>query len=221
MAGYFAQVTLLAKSGDAADNQVNGFAFEDVGAPTFAEMDTYTTAIKDFYDDVQIVNGANGLETSGHIVKFYDILGTAPNYPIYETTWSFAAATLAVDLPLEVALAVSYKNTVNNTVPRARRRGRIYISGWTESVNSSGRPSSIAYEGLADAYKTLADTVNTIGTMELVSGADETESSTRSRKSGVITSGIRNGAGEPGQLSATALTWPNCIPPGVLTAVFR
>jgi hypothetical protein len=166
MAGYFAQVTLLAKSGDPADNQVNGFAFEETGAPTFGEMDTYTTAIKDFYDDVQTVNGANGLETSGHLVKFYDILGAAPNYPIYETTWSFAAATLAVDLPLEVALAVSYKNTVNNTVPRARRRGRIYISGWTESVNSTGRPSSIAYEGLADAYKTFADTVNTIGTME-------------------------------------------------------
>jgi hypothetical protein len=166
MAGYFAQVTLLAASGNGADNQVNGFAFEEVGTPDTAEMDTYTVAVKDFYDDILTINGCAGLMTNGHIVKFYDILGTAPNYPIYETTFNMASAPPAIDMPLEVALAVSYKNTVANSVPRGRRRGRIYISGWAESMNTAGRPISTAFNGLADAYKVFADTVNTIGTFE-------------------------------------------------------
>ena len=166
MAGYFAQVTLISASADTADNQVNGFAVEATTTPTFANLDSWTTAIKDFYDDVKFVDGCRGLTQNNHIVKFYDILGTAPNYPLYETTFNFDGALGTVDMPQEVALCVSYKNTVANSVPRARRRGRIYLSGWAETANTTGRPTATVYQGLANAYATYVAAVNAISDFE-------------------------------------------------------
>lgn len=158
----FAQVTLLASSGNTADYQVNGFAADTVGAVT-ADYDDWALAMKGFYDDVNVLGGLRGTAQNAHLVKFYDIFGTAPNYPIYETTFNLASAPGAIDLPPEVALAVSYKNTINNAVPRARRRGRIYISGWTEGGNTTGRPTSTIYQNLAQYYADYVAAVNAIG----------------------------------------------------------
>lgn len=166
MADIFAQVTLLALSGDTADNQVNGFAITEDGGPSEAELDSWAVAIKTFYEGVKAVGGMKGLAQNSHLVKFYDILGAAPNYPIYETTFNFTAAPSAIDLPLEVSLAVSYRNTVLNSVPRARRRGRIYLSGMGEGQNTTGRPISTLYEGCATAYADYVADVNAIGTFE-------------------------------------------------------
>jgi len=166
MAGFFAQVTLLTASGNSADYQVNGYAIDGPGSPATADLDSWAVAIKDFYDDVNILGGLRGITQNAHLVKFYDILGTPPNYPIYETTFNLASSPGAIDLPEEVALCVSYKNTVLNSVPRARRRGRIYLSGWTEGANAAGRPSSAAYQGVADAYATYVAAVNGISTFE-------------------------------------------------------
>lgn len=166
MADIFAQVTLQAASGDTADNQVNGFAITEGGTPATADLDTWAVAIKDFYEAVKAVGGMKALAQNNHLVKFYDILGTAPNYPIYETTFNFATAPSAIDLPLEVSLCVSYRNTVLNSVPRARRRGRIYLSGFGEGQNMTGRPISSLYQGCADAYAAYVADVNAIATFE-------------------------------------------------------
>lgn len=160
----FAQTTLLVASGVSADNQSNGFHVSDSGI-TEADMDAWTTAIKTFYDYCYSVGALRGMASSNHIIKFYDVGGAPPNYPIYETTFNLAVTPAAIDLPPEVALAVSYKNVTNNSVLRARRRGRIYISGWTESANTAGRPSTAAYEGLAQAYADYCDDVNVISTL--------------------------------------------------------
>lgn len=161
----FAQVTLLPVSGNGADVNVNGFAADAVGI-TEPDLDDWAVAIKDFYDDAYAAGGMRGIATNNHVVKFYDITLPQPNYPIYETTFNLATGGSGVDLPMELALCVSYKNTVNNAVPRARRRGRIYISGWTESVNTNGRPTSGAYQGLADGYATYVAAVNAITSLD-------------------------------------------------------
>jgi hypothetical protein len=164
---HLAQVTLISATTDSADNQSNGFYVSDSGIIT-AEFDAWNTAIKTFYDTAYSAGALRGMTQSGHIVKFYNISNPAPNYPVYETTFSLATNPAAVEMPQEVALAVSYKNNTNNTVLRARRRGRIYISGWTEAANSAGRPSSTAYQFLAQGYKDYCDDVNVIGGLTAV-----------------------------------------------------
>jgi len=162
-----AQVTLISASTDTADNNTNGFYVSDSGI-TEAEMDSWTVALKTFYDTCYSGGALRFAVANNHIVKFYDVGGAPPNYPIYETTFNLATATAAIDMPMEVALAVSYKNNTNNTVLRARRRGRIYISGWTEAANTSGRPTSTATNALAQGYKDYCDDVNVIGTLSAV-----------------------------------------------------
>lgn len=177
MPSVFAQVTLLAASGNSADNQVNGFALSSAIGTNDAGMDSWAVAIKNFYDSARLADGCRGLAQNNHLVKFYDIPGSTPNYPFYETTFNFATAPATVDMPLEVALCVSYRNTVLNSVPRARRRGRIYISGWAESANTAGRPVSTAYQGLADAYADYVLETNSI---------DDYEAGIWSRTDGVV-----------------------------------
>jgi len=162
-----AQVTLLTAGADSADNQSNGFYVSDSGISE-ANMDSWTTALQTFYSSLIALQALKGLAQNNHIVKFYDVGGAPPNYPVYETTWNFANANPATDLPQEVALAVSYKNNSNNSVPRARRRGRIYISGWSEARNTAGRPTNTAYESLATAYADYCDDVNVIAAFTAV-----------------------------------------------------
>jgi hypothetical protein len=164
---HLAQVTLLAASADSADNQSNGFYVSDSGIST-GEFDSWAVAIKTFYDTCYSGGALRGMEQNNHIVKFYDVTGSPPNYPVYETTFNLATSPAAIDLPMEVALCASYKNNTNNSVLRARRRGRIYISGWTETANTSGRPTSTATNALAQGYKDYCDDVNVIGTLTAV-----------------------------------------------------
>lgn len=161
----YAQVTLLTAGTDPADNQSNGFAADAQGITT-TDLDDWLTAIKDFYDDVLSVGALRSLAQNGHIVKIYDVTLPAPNYPIYENTFNLGGAVGDIDMPLEVSLAISYKNTINNNVPRARRRGRIFISGWAETQNLNGRPAAGTPNGLATAYATYVAAVNAIGSLD-------------------------------------------------------
>lgn len=159
-----AQVTLLTAGADSADNQTNGFYVSDSGIST-AEMDSWRNAIKTFYDAAAGNGAMRGLAQNNHIIKFYTVGTPAPNYPIYQNTFNLAASPGAFDLPPEVALCVSYKNNTNNSVLRARRRGRIYLSGWGEAQNTTGRPNAGLPAALAGAFKTYCDSVNLIGTL--------------------------------------------------------
>lgn len=160
----YAQVTLATTSMDTADYLSNGFAIQG-GPISGQDLDNWATAIKDFYDDVQFLGGNCGLVQNGHVIKFYEISNTKPNYPVDIQSFNLASSPPDVDLPMEVALCISYSNTTENTVPRARRRGRIYLGGWTESMNDDGRPVEANLSTLAGYYKTYADTVNTISTV--------------------------------------------------------
>lgn len=162
-----AQVTLITKSTNTADYQSNGFYVSDSGYTT-AELDAWAAAIKTFYDDCYTDGALRGFNQNNHIVKFYDVGGAPPNYPVYETTFNLTTNPGNIELPMEVALAVSYKNNSQNTVLRARRRGRIYISGWASARNAVGRPDNAAFQGVSTAYTDYCDTVNTIGSLTAV-----------------------------------------------------
>jgi len=163
MPACFAQVILQPASGASEDVQVNGFATQVTGLElSLTDANTWVSNLKDFYDDVRSLGGCRGLEQNNHLVKIYDIAGAAPNYPLYELTFDLASAVTNIGMPMELALAVSYSNVSETTVPRARRRGRIYISGWGDASNDQGRPTTAVYEGLATAYDDYVDAQNAV-----------------------------------------------------------
>jgi len=66
----------------------------------------------------------------------------------------------ALDLPAEVTLCISYANDSDTTVSAKRRRGRIYLSGFSEASNTAGRPISAVLTGLSDAYRDYVEAAN-------------------------------------------------------------
>lgn len=160
MANYYASAALAATSGETADVNVNTFAFIGPAVFTPTEGEFVKDTIKGFYDALVTLGALKGRAQNGHTVKIYAATTATPNYPIDESGFNLASAPAAVDLPLEVNLCVSYANDSATIVPRARRRGRIYISGWGEAANTVGRPTSFYYEGLATAYAAYCDALN-------------------------------------------------------------
>lgn len=175
MPNYFAQTSIASQTGETADYSSNTFA-----ARTDAFMDEtmaqdWADEIAAFYLYCSAAGALRGYTSTGSTVKFYSCNGVAPNYPFYETSLPGWPSPGTLDLPLEVALCISYANDSQIGVPRARRRGRIYISGWTEAANTNGRPSSLYPGSLCDGFRDYAEAVNLIGGIEagVWSRADE------------------------------------------------
>jgi hypothetical protein len=156
---YYAQVGLLSNTGASADTAVNTFSIQHSGTLSTTDVDAWQTAIKQFYDDCKAAGALLGRQQLGHTSKFLKATKTKPNYPLFTRTWNLSSAPTALELPNEVALCVSYSADAYPLVPRARRRGRIYISGWGSAKNTVGRPTDAARDALALAYKTYATSV--------------------------------------------------------------
>nr|CRY97791.1 hypothetical protein [uncultured prokaryote] len=156
MENYYAQVALASTSGETADVAINTFAVTHQGTLTGSDVDAWQAAILDFYDDIKVAGGLYGRAKTGHESKFLKATMAKPNYPLYNRSWSLTSASNPLELPNEVALCVSYASDGFPLVPRARRRGRIYISGWQSTKNSAGRPTSSTRTALATAYQTYA-----------------------------------------------------------------
>lgn len=163
MANYYAQAILAANSGVARDAQINTFAIGGISTITQTIANSWEFAIRTFYNSCNSADALRSRSQSGHILKIYNVVATRPNYPIYEFAWTLAAAPGSIQLPQEVALAVSYRNNSAATVPRGRRRGRIYVSGWGSAQNVAGRPALGVVELLADAYTAYCTSINTNG----------------------------------------------------------
>ena len=165
MGSYHAQTTLLTQDGNSENYQSNGFAIGQIGTLDLTDANTWAGYIKAFYDDVASVGALKGLSQNGHLVKIYDVAGTAPNYPLFEINFDLASAPADTDLPQELALCVSYYAAQATTIARGRRRGRIYVSGWVEGSNTDGRPNSTAINGLLDAYTDYVTSTNTLDSL--------------------------------------------------------
>lgn len=162
MPNYYATASLAAQSGETADVNVNTFAVICDNDLNSSQAGDWGDAIVDFYTAMNAVGCLRGRSVTGHNLKFLAADGSVPNYPIFESAFALGFTPGGVDMPLEVSLCVSYANDSETGVARARRRGRIYLSGWQEVRNTNGRPDATAYEGLADAYNDYVDAVNLI-----------------------------------------------------------
>ena len=135
-----ASVTMPSTTADTADSATMTFAVgSSLPIPSSIHNDWFD-ALNTYIDDLRIAGALYGYG-GDVLVKIYNPLLSAPNYPIYEDTFVLPSDS-AVDLPREVALCVSYYNSLDNTVARARRRGRHFVPGHREAGNDSGRPSS-------------------------------------------------------------------------------
>lgn len=163
MANYYCQATLAAKTGETADVNVNIFAATGPNVITDAEFEDWGDIIITMYNTMNFVHGfLNGRAQNGHMLKFYSAVTTTPNYPLHEYSFNLAADPGDVQMPLEVSLCASYQCDSATTVPLRRRRGRIYISGFTEAQNDAGRPASGVTSDLADAYRDYAEATNNL-----------------------------------------------------------
>lgn len=162
MATYKCQASLQAVSGVSADLHVNTFYIEtDDWSQQLAQ--DWGTLIETFYTEIKPAM-LNGYQGDSLLLKQYDLETTnVPNYPVYEWTGDVGAPSVAFTMPPEIALCVSYRNVTYPNVPRARRRGRIYIGGHTEQTNGlDGRPEEDACVALRDAFRDYVTAVRAL-----------------------------------------------------------
>jgi len=159
---FSAQVSLAAAGGATEDVNVNSFYIENATTPTNAQVTSWKAALDTFYDELVNLGALRGRAVAGHVEKFYAEDGSVPNYPFAERSMTLASTPGAVSLPTEVNLCVSYANDTANSVPRGRRRGRIYLGGWLVGANDLGRPGTNVYPNLANMFATYVEAVNDI-----------------------------------------------------------
>lgn len=160
MAALRAQVILHTDDNTPANYITNSWAF--VGTDPGANTTAITTALKDFYDDLTAAYMSSELAQNGHEIKYYDLPGTAPNYPIEEDTFNLAANPSGSPLPQECAIVLSFQAPRTPGFPQARRRGRVYLGTWGASANTSGRPTSALLTVIATAASTFKTSINAI-----------------------------------------------------------
>lgn len=152
MPSYHMQTTLLTKDGNPENYQSNGFAIGQIGSLDLAGATNWVSYVKDLYDEFYTNGALRGMEQNNHVAKIYEIGQPKPNYPVFELNFDLATNPASIDLPMELSLCVSYYASAATTILRARRRGRIYVSGWAEVANDSGRPLAATPGLMADAY---------------------------------------------------------------------
>jgi len=155
-----AQVILKTDDLVTANYSTNSWAFKSAG--TITDFAGLTTCLKDFYDDLATY-WPNLMAQNGHEVKFYDLPGTPPNYPVEETTFNLAGNPTQTPFPSEVALCLSFQAPRTPGFPQARRRGRVYIGPLGSNASGTdARPSSTFIGVLTTAAATLKSNVEAL-----------------------------------------------------------
>ena len=162
MGVFRAQVNTEAFSGDSADVAVTNFYVLSDTTPDASDMDDWRDAITNLWNNTKNSFAWLGRATGPHSIKFYAEDTGVPNYPFGERVFSFSSSGAAYDLPAEVSLAISYANDSLNSIPRARRRGRVYLSGFGGGSNTAGRPATTYVSDIADDLEAYVNEVNLI-----------------------------------------------------------
>lgn len=153
-------VTMPTASNIPADSVTNTFHFEGSGA----DPDNVFDMIEDFYNTP--ATGASqrvaswlskALAGEGSTMKLYDLADDEPRSPVATRVWEVDSPSAAAALPSEVAFCLSYQAAMASGVPRARRRGRIYLGPLSESTSVDGVPAATFQEDvLLSASELLA-----------------------------------------------------------------
>lgn len=175
MAAVRAQVILHTNDAFPANYVTNSLCFG--GSDPIGDHTAITAAIRTFYGALGASNLSNSIATTGHEVKYYDLPGVKPNYPVIEDTFALPAAPSGSPLPSEVAICISFHGPRTPGFPQARRRGRIYIGPLGSGANTSGRPSAgtiTAFTVAATAFKTAIAALPSDTTWAVWSTVDQT-----------------------------------------------
>lgn len=163
MANVRAQVILKTVDAIPANYVTNTFAFEMNTAGTV--VTDVVAAIKGLYDAVRPYL-APVLAQNGHMIKFTDIEGAAPNYPFDERTFNLSAALTGNSIPREVALVASFQGDRVSGQVQARRRGRIYLGPLNNAaLFNDGNPTGacvLAIVAAMDAFKDAIDAITVL-----------------------------------------------------------
>jgi len=162
MAFFQALTTLANQSGDTEDVRVTSFFVEAPTQPSTLTLGDWGDEIRAFMQACTASGAMRGVAGAGHTIKYYAADGSVPNYPFYEQSFSLSPAPAALDLPVEVSLCMSYANDSENSVPRARRRGRIYVSGFQSAFNVAGRPTTATTAAFANNMLVYCQAVNAL-----------------------------------------------------------
>lgn len=124
-------------------------------------VDAVTTAIQKFYRAIASVYPSTIAQT-GHELKYYELPGVQPNYPTYESAWTFATPPSGNAGPSELAICLSFAGTRIPGQPQPRRRGRVYIGPLDGTLCSSPRPDPATRTLLTTNAAVLGDDINAI-----------------------------------------------------------
>lgn len=110
----------------------------------------------------------------------YEVGQTGP--PVYSTNFTLGGATGTAVLPLELALCCSLVANAPGSVPRARRRGRVYIGPLAAGAISTAAPKAVPTGDFIDtlvgaAEALVDDLIDIVGNqhrLSIYSTVDET-----------------------------------------------
>lgn len=150
MTNFRAQVVLRTADNIPENFISNQFCIRTTGTDPLLSTPV-TAAIKGFYDAINSTCLPVTIASTGHLIKYYELPGTPPNYPILESVWNLTTTPTGVPLPSEVCMALSFQATRQAGFPQARRRGRIFVGPLEVGTNDAGRPSSGAMASISGA----------------------------------------------------------------------
>jgi hypothetical protein len=162
MGAVRAQIILHTADNFAANYVTNSIAFQ--GTDPIADVAAIRTAVKGFYDALGASFFSSAIAQNGHEIKYYDLPGIKPNYPVLEQTFNLNSVPNGAPLPSEVALCLSFQGQRVPGFPQSRRRGRIYLGPLGATVNNAGRPNSSSITTVCNAATAFKTAIDAIGT---------------------------------------------------------
>jgi hypothetical protein len=170
---YRAQVIIGMTSQIPADYVTNSWALvtDEVDPPWPA----ITAAFKTFYDNLALNFYPGQVAQNGHVIKYTELPGTPPNYPVEEATFNFATAPTGETLPSEVALVSSFQDIRRPGEVQARKRGRVYIGPLKTGTMTGGRPGVVSIGTLKTITRNLVVALEAIDStgLGIWSGANQ------------------------------------------------
>lgn len=137
-------------TGDSADDVVNVLHFNtpNTGETSRAAVQA---GVEAFYDTLRL---GNSVDNDNCYLKLYDAEAPKPNYPFWEGSWTRTPpASISATAP-QLALVISFFNDTETSIPRARRRGRIYIGHLPTDIITTGQ--NVAPSAITNMQNSLA-----------------------------------------------------------------
>lgn len=153
-----ALVALPKTTGIPEDTATNTWHFDTSSPPTSLQMTDVTTALTSFYQAVDAYYATNVATACS--ITYYDLADPTPRVPLRTDAMTLAPAG-GNPLPEEISVCLSYQAAKISGVPQARRRGRIYLGPFGQTVLgttavTSDRPLAAAVTAIANAATALA-----------------------------------------------------------------